>query len=278
MLSERDLNSLHTLLISSTPTTTYEPKPSKFSYIQVLDLPANEVIDKIDATFALAYERSPSYNFIYPSPSNVVYSKSIDHLVLKKNGNSNTEDKFKARMIISILEAVRKFLSEGKTVTKRELFYHLSNEFDKQAILDNRLHDIAIMLNCSIRSLNIVSGTRGSIIGNVIFKTKGESFNCNMSPKDIRDGNIISCRAKFIMLVEKYTVLSRLAEDEFHKKYECIIITGRGQPDVLTRQFLRKLSVEYKLPVLALMDCNPSGIQILSGYQYGFINSAYDVI
>ncbi|WJX10647.1 DNA topoisomerase 6 subunit A [Trifolium repens] len=52
-----------------------------------------------------------------------------------------------------------------------------------------------------------------------------------MSAKDIRDGNVISCRAKFIMLVEKYVVLSRLAEDEFYKKYECIIITGRGQPD-----------------------------------------------
>jgi meiotic recombination protein SPO11 len=79
-----------------------------------------------------------------------------------------------------------------------------------------------------------------------------------MSAKDIRDGNVISCRAKFIMLVEKYVVLSRLAEDEFYKKYECIIITGRGQPDVLTRRFLRKLSVEYKLPVLALMDYNQS--------------------
>jgi DNA topoisomerase VI subunit A len=74
------------------------------------------------------------------------------------------------------------------------------------------------------------------------------------------------------MLVEKYVVLSRLTEDEFHKKYECIIITGRGQPDVLTRQFLRKLSVEYKLTVLALMDCNPSGIRILSGYRYGLVN------
>jgi DNA topoisomerase VI subunit A len=117
-----------------------------------------------------------------------------------------------------------------------------------------------------------VPETRGSKIGNVIFETKGESFNCNMSAKDIRDGNVISCRAKFIMLVEKYVVLSRLAEDEFHKKYECIIITGRGQPDVLTRQFLRKLSVEYKLTVLALMDCNPSGIRILSGYRYGLVN------
>jgi meiotic recombination protein SPO11 len=66
------------------------------------------------------------------------------------------------------------------------------------------------------------------------------------------------------MLVEKYAVLSRLAEDEFHKKYECIIITGWGQPDVLTRQFLRKLSVEYKLPVLALMDYNPSGFYLVT--------------
>jgi DNA topoisomerase VI subunit A len=80
-----------------------------------------------------------------------------------------------------------------------------------------------------------------------------------MSAKDIRDRNVISCRAKFIMLVEKYVVLSRLAEDEFHKKYECIIITGRGQLDVLTQRLLRKLSIEYKLPVLVLMDYNPSG-------------------
>jgi hypothetical protein len=60
MLSERDLNRLHTLLISSTPTITYEPKPSEFSYIQVLDLPANDVIDKIDAIFFAAYESDDS--------------------------------------------------------------------------------------------------------------------------------------------------------------------------------------------------------------------------
>jgi DNA topoisomerase VI subunit A len=76
-------------------------------------------------------------------------------------------------MVISILQAVQAFLSEGKTVTKRELFYHLSNKFKKQAILDDMLHDIAIMLNCSIQSLNIVPETRGSKIGNVIFETKG---------------------------------------------------------------------------------------------------------
>jgi meiotic recombination protein SPO11 len=64
-----------------------------------------------------------------------------------------------------------------------------------------------------------------------------------MSAKDIRDGNVISYRAKFIILVEKYAILSRLAENEFYNKYECIIITGRDQPNVLTRRFLRKLSL-----------------------------------
>jgi DNA topoisomerase VI subunit A len=115
--------------------------------------------------------------FKYPSCSNVVYSKSIGRLVLKRNRSCNTKNQFKAVMVISILQALRAFLSEGKTVTKRELFYHLSNKFKKQAILDDMLHDIAIKLNCSIQSLNIVSGTRGSIIGNMILRPRGRILN-----------------------------------------------------------------------------------------------------
>ena len=35
----------------------------------------------------------------------------------------------------------------------------------------------------------------------------------------------------------------RLAEDRFYNKFPCIIITGKGQPDVATRMFLRRLKV-----------------------------------
>ena len=41
----------------------------------------------------------------------------------------------------------------------------------------------------------------------------------------------------------------RLAEDRFYNKFPCIIITGKGQPDVATRMFLRRLKAALNIPV-----------------------------
>lgn len=111
--------------------------------------------------------------------------------------------------------------------------------------------------------------------------------------------------AKFILLVEKDAAFMRLAEDRFYNTYPCIIITAKGQPDVATRHvgmacmkaawtrvvapkhsarcalvhqrtflphprlFLRKLKMELKIPVLALVDSDPYGLKILSVYMKG---------
>lgn len=58
----------------------------------------------------------------------------------------------------------------------------------------------------------------------------------------------------------------RLAEDRFYNSYPCIIVTAKGQPDVATRLFLRKLKQTLKIPVLALVDSDPYGLKILSVY------------
>lgn len=49
--------------------------------------------------------------------------------------------------------------------------------------------------------------------------------------------------AKFVLLVEKDAAFMRLAEDRFYQKYPCVIITAKGQPDVATRLFLKKVKV-----------------------------------
>jgi meiotic recombination protein SPO11 len=72
--------------------------------------------------------------------------------------------------------------------------------------------------------------------------------------------------AEFVILVEKEAAYMRLAEDRFYQKYPCIIITGKGQPDVATRLFLRKVTDELKIPVFALVDSDPYGLKILSVY------------
>ena len=69
--------------------------------------------------------------------------------------------------------------------------------------------------------------------------------------------------------MEKDAAFMRLAEDRFYAQYPCIIITAKGQPDVASRLFLRKLRDELKIPVLALVDSDPYGLKILSVSEQG---------
>jgi len=68
----------------------------------------------------------------------------------------------------------------------------------------------------------------------------------------------------------------RLSEDRFYNTYPCIVITGKGQPDVATRMFLKKVKETLKIPVLALVDSDPYGLKIFSVYMQGSKSMAYD--
>eukprot|EP00954_Amorphochlora_amoebiformis_P021007 1343477-Amorphochlora_amoeboformis.AAC.1 len=68
----------------------------------------------------------------------------------------------------------------------------------------------------------------------------------------------------------------RLAEDRFYNQYPCIIITAKGQPDVATRLFLKRIKTELDIPVLGLVDADPYGLKILSVYMSGSKNMSYD--
>jgi meiotic recombination protein SPO11 len=68
----------------------------------------------------------------------------------------------------------------------------------------------------------------------------------------------------------------RLAEDRFYNRFPCVIITAKGQPDVATRLFLKRMKTDLKLPVLRLVDSDPYGLKILSVYISGSKNMSYD--
>jgi meiotic recombination protein SPO11 len=91
--------------------------------------------------------------------------------------------------------------------------------------------------------------------------------------KNISD---IRSDALFILLLEKEYTLKELRQTHFYARFPCILITGSGQPDVPTRLLLRKLSVDLKLPVVGLVDCDPHGIQIMSVYSNGSKSMAFD--
>jgi meiotic recombination protein SPO11 len=87
-------------------------------------------------------------------------------------------------------------------------------------------------------------------------------------PFQQRNFGVQTVAATCILVVEKEGVYNRLSEDQFYKKYPCIIITGKGFPDFATRAMVATLHNELNLPVRGLADCNPFGVLILNTYQH----------
>ena len=72
-----------------------------------------------------------------------------------------------------------------------------------------------------------------------------------------------------VIVVEKEGIYNRLSEDRFFERFPCVLVTGKGFPDLATRALVWTLHHEVGLPVVGLCDCNPYGIGVLHTYHAG---------
>jgi len=82
----------------------------------------------------------------------------------------------------------------------------------------------------------------------------------------------VRSQARFLLVIEKDAVFTRLASSRFLDTFgPCIILTGRGYPDLATRALLKKLAAGLgpEVPLLALVDCDPDGVSIFLTYRTG---------
>ncbi|KAJ1423708.1 topoisomerase [Ochromonadaceae sp. CCMP2298] len=219
--------------------------------------------------------------------TNQKYLEDIDRIVLgdktSKRMFLNVNHVRKAAITTRVVELVHEVLSKGIHITKRDLFYTDVKLFKDQGESDKVLDDVACMAGCTRTSLHVIASDKGLVVGRIQYREAGDLIDCTRMgiggkaiPPYIDRITDIQSDAEFIILVEKEAVYLRLAEDRFYEKYPCIIITGKGQPDVATRLFLRKVRDEIKIPVLALVDADPYGLKILSVYCSGSKQMSYD--
>ncbi|EFJ12809.1 hypothetical protein SELMODRAFT_123469 [Selaginella moellendorffii] len=179
--------------------------------------------------------------------------------------------------MLRVLQIVQSLLQQGKHASKRDLYYTDPD----QATVNQALIDISVRLKCTRSSLHVVSVGKGLIMGSLRFKDADRTIDCSVCNPFFNilfldhHKDISSC-AEYIIVVEKETVFQRLANDGFCRKNNCIVLTGRGYPDVATRSFLRLLAAETKLPVYGLVDADPYGLDILATYRFGSPTMAYD--
>ncbi|KAG8131691.1 hypothetical protein E2320_009599 [Naja naja] len=157
----------------------------------------------------------------------------------------------------------------------QDIFYTDTVLFGNQRVVDNIINDISCMLKIPRRTLHILSTSKGCIAGNLSYiEEDGTKTPVPPNVEGIR--NLIT-DAKFILIIEKDATFQRLLDDNFCCKMSpSIIITGKGVPDINTRLLVRKLWDTCHVPIFALMDADPHGIEIMSIYKYGSVSMSFE--
>lgn len=259
---------------------------------EVLELAGSSVRRRIETALAIVTRSilaGNGFKYVVPTRSagNQLYVEELDRIVLKDKTSmrafANTATVRKTAITTRIMTLVWELCTKGIHTTKRDMYYTDVKLFRTQNESDEVLNDVACMLGCTRTSLSVVASEKGIVIGRVRFREAGDLIDCTRMgvggkaiPPYIERITDIESDADFILLVEKDAAFMRLAEDRFYNKYPCIIITAKGQPDVATRLFLKKLKDTLMIPILGLVDSDPYGLKILSVYMSGSKNMSYD--
>jgi DNA topoisomerase-6 subunit A len=199
--------------------------------------------------------------------------------------------KFMQTMLVA--DALNELQKAELTTSLREIYYRTKhtmgdsheNTFDDQSESDPVIEDLEVSLAALREEFHVRAENAGTIIGPVVFEDDGDKVDCAKLgkggysvPSIVEEEylKIKKCTADFVLLIEKGTQWNRLAEDKFWKKYNCILLTGNGQPPRGVRRLARRLHEEKKLPVYVLVDNDPWGYYIYSVVKQGSINLAFE--
>eukprot|EP00039_Didymoeca_costata_P000017 m.43810 g.43810 ORF g.43810 m.43810 type:complete len:415 (+) comp10010_c0_seq1:111-1355(+) len=261
-------------------------------HLQVVEMPDDQVQREVEAiVLEIGASILAGKGFAYAIPSrnekNQKYIPELDRMVLKLEPRhrpfANSSSVRKTTITTRVLELIHQVVKKRIHITKRDLFYTDVKLFKKQDESDAVLDDVATLIGCTRTSLNVVASDKGVVIGQIKFLEDGDSIDCTKMgvggkaiPSLVSKITNIESKAEFVLLVEKDAAFMRLAEDRFYNQYPCIIITGKGQPDVSTRLFLKMIKDQLNIPILGLFDSDPYGLKIMSVYMSSSKNMSYD--
>jgi DNA topoisomerase VI subunit A len=244
-------------------------------------------------------ERSKDPTFAIPirALSNVSFNerKGLIEMGHRKQARSffNVGMAKKFMQTVLVADALSELQRADLTTSLREIYYRTKhtikdsheNTFDTQDESDPVIEDLEVSLSALREELHVRAENGGSIVGPVLFGDDGDRVDCarlgkgGYSVPSIVEPEYLEirrCTADFLLLVEKGTQWNRLSEDKFWRRYNCVLLTGNGQPPRGVRRLARRLHEEHRLPVYVLVDNDPWGYYIYSVVKQGSINLAFE--
>ncbi|KAG0703236.1 Spo11/DNA topoisomerase VI subunit A [Suillus ampliporus] len=185
--------------------------------------------------------------------------------------------------ILRVMDFAHQALVDNVPLTKRDMYYKDVPLFKAQGTVDRLVDDLAVTLNLERADLKIRAASKGLICGTglTIHLLEGETISINdLEGTLIPTGETIKRfelkgDISWILVVEKEAVFQTLCRFQFASHQSLpgpgLIITGKGYPDVATRQLVKTLSdnLPAHIPIVALVDGDAYGLDILSVYKYG---------
>mmetsp|Transcript_18230 Transcript_18230/g.41265 ORF Transcript_18230/g.41265 Transcript_18230/m.41265 type:complete len:680 (-) Transcript_18230:48-2087(-) len=199
--------------------------------------------------------------------------------------------------ICLVMSFVHQLLLSNRTTTTREVYYVFVTHFRSQRECDGAILDVAKMLGVSRVSLGLSASPKGWFCGSLEITRRG-TLPCGKDVSGKIDGTALpsvqglpitkewterddegrtedgveillsSKDARLIVVIEKEGVYNRLSEERIFDRFPCILVTGKGFPDLATRALVHALHHELELPVVGICDCNPFGVSVLALYCY----------
>ena len=181
-----------------------------------------------------------------------------------------------------VLEEVRKLLVEDQRISIRALYYENIDVFLDMAKINRAISAVAALLCVPRVCMRISPGAKGLVAGmvGITIDEYGSFVDCRSSAQLISSSckpallqNSLLPRA--IIVCEKEAVFYTLYYQRVWERLNCVIISGKGIPDVGTLRFLRMLKGTFPgVPTYAVVDCNPCGVVILNCYKHGASSAA----
>ncbi|KAL6310487.1 DNA topoisomerase IV alpha subunit [Sparassis latifolia] len=185
--------------------------------------------------------------------------------------------------LFRVADLMHEALLDDIPTTKRDMYYKDVQLFKSQSVVDRMVDDLAATFELGRADLHVRASSKGLVCGSGLTIHLGHNEIMSLQDSEgmlipaseeisrfeVRDG------LAWVLVVEKEAVFQTLCRLKLASHPALpgpgIIITGKGYPDVATRQLVKTLSdnLPASIPIVALVDGDAYGIDILSVYKYG---------
>ncbi|CBH11383.1 meiotic recombination protein spo11, putative [Trypanosoma brucei gambiense DAL972] len=139
----------------------------------------------------------------------------------------------------------------GVICTQRDVYYRLVRFFPDQGCVNRVIPQLVQQLGLPRQLLGVVPGTRGCVGGSLSFH--GIDYGGTR------------------LRVFHYLFYGRNMEEKIFDRVSCVLLTSHGFPTAAALTLLSNLhrtATDVGVPVVALVDYNPSGLSILQQYKH----------